>query len=59
MNYELFIIYETSGSAIDPNLIIETENWAFYNSFSNLNFKNRDEDKKNILACIVSILVNS
>ena len=35
MNYELRIIYETSGSAIDPSptLIIETENWAFYNSF--------------------------
>ena len=60
-NYELWIIYEISGSAIDPTLI-EIENWAFYNSFSNLNFKNKNEDKKinkNILVCIVSMLFNS
>ena len=37
--------YLWNGSAIDPTLI-EKENWAFYNSFSNLNFKNRNGDKK-------------
>ena len=40
-NCELWIIYEINGSAIDP-ILIEIENWAFYNSFSNLNFKNRN-----------------